>query len=176
MLLNPSCTSMFLCRIFFFLLKNLLCIFFQHLKDANPLFFGFFHIVSPNKFFFSIFKIFSVCLVFGGYSKVTSAWWHKINSWIRGPFQVQFECKRIQTVSCMLSTSTLPLSFKTDTCQWFCISKKNIPLPEKIILILFSSIFFYIIVWTQIFFMQLFQNKILQQIDFGSLCDNPDTS
>lgn len=48
----------------FFLLKNLLYILFQHFKDANPLFSGFFHVVSPNTCFFFLFSRFFLCVWF----------------------------------------------------------------------------------------------------------------
>lgn len=140
---------------FFFLLNNVLYIFFQHFKDANPLFSGSSTLFLQISFIFFYFQDF--LFVFG----------------FRQLFQsdqclmTQDECMdtsmwSIQSAILMYAFKNCHVCFqhpyynylyKTATCQLFCISKKNIPLSEKII------------VWTQIFFMYLFQNNILQQIN-----------
>lgn len=67
---------------YFYLLKNVPDIFFQHFKDTNPLFSsGFFHSVSTTKVFFC-FQDFRLSLVLDNYSKGTNARCYKMNTWI----------------------------------------------------------------------------------------------
>lgn len=139
MLLNPSCTSMFLCRIFIYFCWRIYFIFsFNTLKMLIHCFLVSSTLFLQISFFFFLFSRFFLCVWF---LAVIPKWPMLDGTRSIHGYVIRSKCnlnvKEYKKCHVCFQHPYYHYLYKTDTCQLFCISKKNIPLSEKIILILF---------------------------------------